>query len=150
MSPIHFKTFSELTLAELYSILKLRVDVFVVEQNCPYPELDSEDEEALHLFIEEEDEIASYLRLITNQPKTRIGRVVTLKKHRGKRLSSKLMAEAMRYIAVHFPNKPIILSAQEHLQRFYAQFGFEPVSAMYLEDDIPHVDMQYQRHCENF
>jgi len=145
MSPIHFKTFSELTLAELYSIIKLRVDVFVVEQNCPYPELDDEDENAIHLFFEEKGEVASYLRIIANQPKTRIGRVVTHKKHRGKKLSSKLMEEAMHYIIVHFPDKPIILSAQEHLQHFYTPFGFEPVSAMYLKDDIPHVDMEYQK-----
>jgi len=141
---IQIKTFEELSSTELYSILKLRVDIFVVEQNCPYPELDGEDEEAVHLYIKEGKEVASYLRIITNQVKTRIGRVVTHKNHRGKQLSSKLMKEAMSYIQAKYPDKSIILSAQEHLQHFYSKFGFAPISEMYLEDDIPHVDMEYK------
>ncbi len=144
MSAIYLKTFSELTLTELYSMLKLRVDVFVVEQNCPYPELDGEDKEAIHLFIEEKGEVISSLRIITNQPKTRIGRVITDKDHRGKKLSSTLMQEAMVYIKTNYSQKAVILSSQEHLQHFYGKFGFEPVSEMYLEDGIPHVDMEYQ------
>jgi len=144
MEHLKIKKFKELSLIELYKILKLRVDVFVVEQNCPYPELDGEDGDAVHLFIEEEGAIASYLRIITRQEKTRIGRVITHKDYRGKKLSSKLMEEAMTYINEHYPKKPIILSAQEHLQHFYAQFGFVSVSEMYLEDDIPHVDMESQ------
>ncbi len=144
MNSIKIKPFNQLSLTELYAILKLRVDIFVVEQNCPYPELDGEDEKALHLFIKEAGEIASYLRIIINQPKTRIGRVITHKDYRGKKLSSKLMEEAMRYIAIHYPDKAITLSAQEHLQHFYAQFGFVSISDMYLEDGIPHVDMKYK------
>lgn len=144
MASIQLKTFQDLTLEQLYAILKLRVDIFVVEQNCPYPELDGEDADAVHLFMEKEGEIASYLRIITNQEKTRIGRVITHKEHRGKKLSSKLMEEAMRYASTHFPDKAVILSAQEHLQHFYAQFGFVAVSDMYLEDDIPHVDMEFE------
>ncbi len=143
MNSIKIKPFNQLSLTELYAILKLRVDIFVVEQNCPYPELDGEDEKALHLFIKEAGEIASYLRIIINQPKTRIGRVITHKDYRGKKLSSKLMEEAMRYIAIHYPDKAITLSAQEHLQHFYAQFGFVSISDMYLEDGIPHVDMKF-------
>ncbi len=138
------KDFNNLTLTELYNILKLRVDIFVVEQNCPYPELDGEDEDAVHLFVEEEGEIASYLRIITRQEKIRIGRVITHKDHRGKKLSSKLMEEAMVYIKKHFSEKIVILSAQEHLQHFYGKFGFIAVSEMYLDDGIPHVDMEFQ------
>ncbi len=137
------KDFNNLSLTELYSILKLRVDVFVVEQNCPYPELDGEDKEAVHLFIKEEGGIVSYLRIITRQEKTRIGRVITHKDHRGKKLSSKLMEEAMEYIKKHFSDKVVTLSAQEHLQHFYGKFGFATVSEMYLEDGIPHVDMEF-------
>ncbi len=143
MRSIQIKIFQELGLKELYSILKLRVDIFVVEQNCPYPELDGEDEDAVHLFIEEEGEIASYLRIITRQEKTRIGRVITNKEHRGKKLSSKLMEEAMVHIKTNYPQKIVLLSAQEHLQKFYGKFGFVSVSKMYLEDGIPHVDMEY-------
>lgn len=140
---IFIKQFKELTLPELYTILKLRVDVFVVEQNCPYPELDNEDQKAVHLFIKEEGKVVSYLRIITTQAKTRIGRVLTHKDHRDKKLSSKLMKEVMRYSKQNYPNKPILLSAQEHLQYFYGKFGFVPISKMYLEDGIPHVDMEY-------
>lgn len=136
--------YQDLSLRQLYNILKLRVDVFVVEQNCPYPELDNEDEEAIHLFVEEEGEVASYIRIITNQVKTRIGRVVTHKNHRGNGLSSNLMEEAMRYLKEHYSAKSIMLSSQEHLQHFYGKFGFVPMSEMYLEDGIPHVDMEYK------
>ncbi len=144
MNSISTKKFQELTLEELYSILKLRVDIFVVEQNCPYPELDSNDQESIHLFTNDAEKVVSYLRIITSQPKTRIGRVVTDVDYRGKNLSSLLMEEAMDYINTHFPTKPILLSAQEHLQPFYRKFGFRPVSDVYLEDDIPHVDMEYE------
>lgn len=145
MHPIIIKSFQELTLEELYSLLKLRIDIFVVEQNCPYPELDNEDQKSIHLFYKEEGEIIAYVRVIPNQAgNMRIGRVVTDKDYRGKKLSSQLMEEAMKYISENHPFKNITLSAQEHLQHFYAQFGFKPVTEMYLEDGIPHVDMEYQ------
>lgn len=143
MSPIHIKFFNELSLQELYSFLKLRVDIFVVEQNCPYPELDGADEKSIHLYIKEGDEIVSYVRIIPSKTGTaRIGRVVTKMEYRGKGLSSQLMERALEYIREHYPEDTMILSAQEHLQHFYGSFGFKPVSEIYLEDDIPHVDME--------
>ena len=145
MSTIHIKPFKELTLHELYSFLKLRVDIFVVEQNCPYPELDGADEKAIHLYIKEDDAVIAYLRIIPSKTGTaRIGRVVTKIEHRGKGLSSQLMKRAMEYIREHYPEDTMILSAQEHLQHFYASFGFKPVSEVYLEDGIPHVDMEFK------
>lgn len=144
MNSILTKTFKELTRKQLYSILKLRVDIFVVEQNCPYPELDDEDQDAIHLFIEDQGKIVSYLRIITTQPIIRIGRVVTDADFRGKKLSSLLMEEAMRFIQKYHSQKSIVLSAQEHLQSFYGKFGFKPITEMYLEDGIPHVDMEFQ------
>ena len=146
MSTIHIKPFKELTLHELYSFLKLRVDIFVVEQNCPYPELDGADEKAIHLYIKEDDTVIAYLRIIPSKTGTaRIGRVVTKIEHRGKGLSSQLMKRAMEYIREHYPEDTMILSAQEHLQDYYGSFGFKPVSEVYLEDGIPHVDMEYKK-----
>ncbi len=145
MSPIEIKTFQELSKEELYSILKLRVNIFVVEQNCPYPELDDEDQNAIHFFYKEENQVITYVRVIPNLAgNIRIGRVGTHKEFRGKKLSSNLMEEAMKYIKENHSSKGITLSAQEHLQQFYAKFGFSPVSDMYLEDGIPHVDMEFK------
>ena len=146
MNFTHIKPFKELTLHELYSFLKLRVDIFVVEQNCPYPELDGADEKAIHLYIKEDDAVIAYLRIIPSKTGTaRIGRVVTKIEHRGKGLSSQLMKRAMEYIREHYPEDTMILSAQEHLQDYYGSFGFKAVSEVYLEDGIPHVDMEYKK-----
>jgi ElaA protein len=134
---------------DLYAMLRMRVDVFVVEQKCPYPELDGKDLDALHLrlLVGEELIASARLRLPHDAPDApdapaRIGRVVVSPAHRGKRLGEKLMAEAIAECERRFPGHPIALSAQSHLQGFYASFGFLPVSGEYLEDDIPHVDMQ--------
>lgn len=146
MGPIQIKIFQELTREQLYSILKLRVDIFVVEQDCPYPELDNEDQKSVHFFYEEGEHVISYIRVIPTQAgNMRIGRVVTDKNFRGKALSSKLMEAAMAFIHENHEFKKIMLSAQEHLQAFYAKFGFTPVSKMYLEDGIPHVDMEFKQ-----
>ncbi len=131
---------------DLYAMLRMRVDVFVVEQKCPYPELDGKDFNALHLRLLVGEELIASVRLrspldVPDAP-SRIGRVVVSPAHRGKRLGEKLMAEAIAACETRFPGRPIALSAQSHLQRFYESFGFLPVSGEYLEDDIPHVDMQ--------
>lgn len=144
MNSLKLKTFQELSLTELYSILKLRVDVFVVEQKCPYAELDNEDQDSLHLFYKANDKIIAYLRLIhSHAGNVRIGRVVTAKAFRGKGVSSQLMKDTMEYIQENYASKKIILSSQEYLQHFYTRYGFKPVSEMYLEDGIPHVDMEF-------
>ena len=128
---------------ELYALLKLRVDVFVVEQACAYPELDGKDGEALHLRLLIDGEAAAYARLWRPAGKPpRIGRVLVSPGHRGKRLGDALMREAIRACETHFPGEPIALSAQSHLERFYASLGFEPTSPEYVEDGIPHIDMQ--------
>lgn len=127
---------------DLYALLKLRVDVFVVEQNCAYPELDGKDGEALHLRLVIDGETAAYARLWRpeNRP-PRIGRVIVAPGHRGKGLGETLMREAIRACEVHFPGEPIALSAQSHLERFYRSLGFAPTSEEYVEDGIPHIDM---------
>lgn len=128
---------------ELYALLKLRVDVFVVEQNCPYPELDGKDDQALHLMLKCGSEIIAAARIFGPHDDTpaKIGRVVVSPDHRGERLGGALMREALKACAERFPEAPVFLSAQAHLQRFYDSFGFKPVSEEYLEDGIPHVDM---------
>lgn len=128
---------------ELYELLKLRVDVFVVEQNCAYPELDGKDADAIHLMLKDGGEIIAAARIFPphDDVPAKIGRVVVSPRHRGKRLGDSLMREAIRFCHEQFPGTPIFLSAQSHLQGFYGSLGFRPVSDEYLEDGIPHVDM---------
>ena len=135
----------ELSPRDLYALLKLRVDVFVVEQKCPYPELDGKDADALHLRILIGGVLVAGARIrkpARSDPAARIGRVVVSPEHRGQRLGDRIMVEAISQCERLYPESPIKLSAQSHLSRFYGSFGFVPVSEEYLEDDIPHVDMQ--------
>lgn len=140
---IRIRKFHQLSLDELYQILKLRVDVFVVEQNCAYPELDDKDREAHHLFYTDQGHIVSYLRIYYPSPeKAAIGRVVTQNDYRGKGLSRKMMDEALTFLQGESSIKSIYLQAQDHLSAFYESFGFQKTSDTYLEDGIPHVDME--------
>lgn len=130
---------SELDPATLYAILKLRVDVFVVEQECAYPELDGRDLEpgSLMLWIEIDGAIAAHARLLTDGDDRRIGRVVTDPRHRGAGLAAVLVHEAVRRAEGH----TIRLDAQAHLQGWYGRFGFRADGPEFLEDGIPHVPM---------
>ena len=133
---------------DFYRLMKLRVDVFVVEQNCPYPDLDGRDLDALHLRLLRGDELIAAARIFApsaKAPEARIGRVVVAPAHRGERLGDAVMREAIGVCERSFPGAPIALSAQKHLARFYASHGFEAVSDDYLEDGIPHVDMMRRR-----
>ena len=129
---------------DLYEMLKLRVDVFVVEQECPYPELDGNDAECLHLRLLADGELIAYARLWrpTADHHPRIGRVAVSPGHRGQRLGEALMREAIAECAKLYPGEPIAISAQSHLQGFYGALGFAATSAEYIEDGIPHVDME--------
>lgn len=133
----------ELTAVELYELLKLRVDVFVVEQACAYPELDGNDADCLHLRLMDGVTLIACARLWRPTPThlPRIGRVAVSPAHRGKRLGEALMREAIAVCEKVYPGEAIEISAQSHLQKFYASFGFVPISGEYLEDGIPHVDM---------
>ncbi|RCW87254.1 GNAT family N-acetyltransferase [Phyllobacterium bourgognense] len=135
----------ELSPRDLYDMLKLRVDVFVVEQKCPYPELDGKDVDALHLRLLCGNDLVGSVRIrkpAKTDPAARIGRVVVAPQHRGKKLGDRLMVEAIAQCERLYPESPIKLSAQSQLLRFYGSFGFVPISKEYLEDGIPHVDMQ--------
>jgi ElaA protein len=128
---------------ELYALMKLRIDVFVVEQNCAYGELDGKDDQALHLMLKNDGAIIAAARIFAPQDEkpVKIGRVVVSPAHRGRRLGDALMREALKACMEQFPGAPVFLSAQSHLQGFYGSFGFKPVSAEYVEDGIRHVDM---------
>ena len=141
------KTFKELNIDELYEILKLRIDVFVVEQTCFYPDLDDIDrhKETIHLFCYTEGKIAGYLRILAKGQSydeyIAIGRVIIAVHARGTGLGHQLMAEALTLCKQNFPEQKVKISAQEHLEGFYNRHGFERVSDMYLEDNIPHIAM---------
>ena len=146
----HALRFSQLKTSELFKIMKARVDVFVVEQNCAYPELDEKDihPETLHLTGLIEGEIAAYARLLPpglSYPSVSIGRVLTTAGHRGKGLGHQLIAKALEVCEQSWPGVDIEIGAQEHLADYYQGYGFVATSTMYLEDGIPHIDMKLTR-----
>ncbi|HFI0702047.1 TPA: GNAT family N-acetyltransferase [Streptococcus suis] len=142
------KAFDQLSLQELYGILTLRVDVFVVEQACPYPEVDGKDPNCLHLLGTDEGELVAYLRILPaglSYDEVSIGRVVIKSSHRGKGLGRPMMEQAIHFITNEWKERQIKIGAQAHLEKFYSSLGFEAVSEVYLEDDIPHLDMLYAK-----
>lgn len=137
--------FSELTLEQLYAILALRSDVFVVEQRCAYLDPDGKDIFARHLVGKERDVLAAYIRLFpptTIQNYVLFGRVVTAKSVRTKGYGKKLMQELLSYCDINFPNVSIKCSAQFYLKKFYEGFEFNAYGDIYDEDGIPHIAMQ--------
>lgn len=138
------KTFSELTTTELYEIIKARINVFVVEQHCPYADLDDYDQLALHLWAENGDDVLAYCRIFDKgikYPEASIGRVVTTKKMRGSGLGKQLIKFALEVIENRLGTSEIRISAQSYLLKFYSAFGFAETGKKYLEDDIPHIEM---------
>ena len=141
----HEAVFNDLSVTDLYRILAARVDVFVVEQDCPYPELDGLDQCAQHLWASDETgRVAAYARITA--PGTRfaepsIGRVLTALHYRGTGLGRDLMGRAIRLGQARYPGAALRISAQQHLERFYAGFGFVFVHGPYPEDGIPHIEM---------
>ncbi|MGC3932404.1 GNAT family N-acetyltransferase [Pseudomonas atacamensis] len=132
---------------QLYALLKLRSDVFVVEQKCAYPDLDGQDLEGdtHHLMGWEDDQLMAYLRLLDPESQggdVVIGRVVTASAGRGKGLGHAMMEQALKQAEKHWPQVPIYLSAQAHLQGYYGRYGFEVAGEEYLEDGIPHIGMR--------
>ncbi|MEZ5103548.1 MAG: GNAT family N-acetyltransferase [Draconibacterium sp.] len=146
-----YKYFSELTTDELYEILCLRAEIFVVEQDCVYNDLDGLDKVALHQFLKREGEIVAYSRLLkpgTRFPEFSIGRVVVRNSERGKGLGIQMMEEAKKFMEESWGATRIKISAQKYLQRFYENLGFEIVTEMYFEDGIPHYGMLYQKNSK--
>lgn len=138
------KRFDELSLHELYSILQMRNAVFIVEQNCPYQDLDNRDFQAYHLFYRQDSSITAYCRILPAglaYPEISIGRLLSAKSVRRTGQGRQLMKEALSFIAQHWPHQDIKISAQKYLEEFYAGFGFRSQGKEYLEDNIPHVEM---------
>ncbi|MXP48511.1 GNAT family N-acetyltransferase [Pantoea sp. Eser] len=137
----------ELTTAELYALLALRCAVFVVEQQCAYLDVDGDDLQGdnRHLLGLHNNQLVTYARLLAPADAAspvKIGRVIVSDSVRGARLGNRLMAEALASCQQHWPGRDLFLSAQAHLQAFYGQHGFVPIGETYLEDGIPHIDMQ--------
>jgi predicted GNAT family N-acyltransferase len=142
-APLRMRTarFAELTGAEVYGLCRLRVDVFVVEQQCPYPELDGRDVEpgTVHLWFADEDGgIAATIRVLDDGDTRAIGRVATAAAHRGEGLAARLIEAGIALCE----DVPITLGAQAHLEGWYARFGFVRSGPGYVEDGIPHVPMR--------
>ena len=140
------KRFEELTTTELYEILRVRAEVFVVEQTCIYQDLDEKDKRAYHLYCEENGKVKAYLRILdkgVSYSEISIGRVLTTENNRRKGLAREMMEKAIDFIGKELGENQIRISGQLYLQVFYESLGFQTVSEMYLEDDIPHVEMLY-------
>jgi ElaA protein len=136
------RRFAELSPEELYAILKLRVDVFVVEQRCPYPELDGLDQGALHVWLADEQGLAAYLRVLDKgikDERAAIGRVIAARRRIG--LGTRILQAGIRAAKESFGAEGIYLEAQTYARGLYEKQGFRPVSEEFLEDGIPHIKM---------
>lgn len=139
--------FTELSTEQLYELIKLRIDVFVVEQNCPYPELDGKDclADTRHLLgCDKQGRIVAYARILApgvSYPDASIGRVLVAESARGGGVAHQLMQNAIAVARAHWPVANIQIGAQKYLADFYQRQGFMQVSDVYLEDGIPHMDM---------
>ena len=138
------KRFNELSAVELYKTLQLRSEVFVVEQNCVYQDIDGKDEKALHLLGEFDNKIVAYSRIFKPNDyfeNASIGRVLIAQEYRAKKWGHELMQKSIEGIQTHLGIQPITISAQLYLKKFYESHGFLQVSETYLEDGIEHIEM---------
>lgn len=141
---VYVKKFTELTTIELYYILQLRSEVFVVEQKCIFQDLDNKDQIAYHVLGVKNEEIISYARVFNSGDyfsKPSIGRIIVKKEKRNFKYGYQLVEESIRFIDNNFQEKTIIISAQKYLTGFYNSLGFIQQGEGYLEDGIPHIKM---------
>lgn len=142
------KKFEELKVEEIYKILEIRNEVFIVEQQCVYQDCDGKDESAYHLYLKDNNKIIAYLRILkkgVSFDEISIGRVLVHKNYRGKGISREMMLKAINFIELNLNEKEIKIQAQSYLVNFYGSLGFREVSNEYLEDNIPHIDMLYKK-----
>ncbi len=140
------KHYTELSKDEFHDIIALRIAVFVVEQDCPYQELDGLDKDAFHVLIKDQNEIIGTARILkagVAYTEVAIGRVVSSSSHRHLKLGHALMSSSMEFIDSNLNHSPVRLSAQSHLKGYYAKYGFIPTGKDYLEDGIPHSEMLF-------
>ncbi|MCB1604484.1 MAG: GNAT family N-acetyltransferase [Gammaproteobacteria bacterium] len=141
MHKISVKKFEQLSLDELYEIMALRMQVFCVEQDCPYQDLDGLDQQSIHVYFKDKQQIVAYARIIEKEKSTcSIGRVVVHPEFRKQGLAKRIMNKCIDYVKQQ-GKQEIIISAQSYLQNFYYQLGFRTTGKYYLEDDIPHEEM---------
>ena len=139
---LHVKSFRELTVDELYELLRVRSEVFVVEQDCVYQDMDNDDQASIHLWLTEGDKVVALCRVCpagTHMEEVSIGRVVT--SVRGKGYGKRIMQEAIKVARERFGAKRIDLEAQEYARGFYEQVGFRQSSQQFILDGIPHIRM---------
>lgn len=141
---IKIKTFEELSLQELYDLLQLRSEIFVVEQNCVYQDLDGKDDKAIHVLGFKENKLIAYTRVFNAKDyfeETSIGRVVVSKKERNHKYGQEIMIASIKFIENELNQNTIRISAQTYLKSFYNNLGFYEIGEGYLEDGIPHINM---------
>lgn len=136
---VRIKSFEDLTNRDLYEILKLRVDVFVVEQECPYPEIDGKDYDAIHIYLENQGEILAYARVYKEKDEIHIGRVIA--KERRKGYATLILKEAIRVAEKNYQAQKIVIEAQTYAKNLYKKVGFLEDSEVFLLDGIEHVKM---------
>lgn len=144
----NLKKFKELSVEEIYKILALRNEIFIVEQECAYLDCDYKDLNSYHLFSEENGEIIAYLRILekgVSYDEISIGRVAVKKNYRGKGISREMLLKAIDFVENNLNEDTIKIQAQAYLLNFYSSLGFKAVSEEYLEDNIPHIDMLYKK-----
>jgi len=139
-----WQKFEQLSAPALYELLQFRQSIFVVEQRSPYPDLDGLDQNAWHLLLRCDGELAGYARLIPTPP-LRIGRVAVAAELRRHGLGRRLMEEALLFCRAQYPGRPVVLTAQAYLVPFYRSFGFEPAGAPFDDFGVAHVDMCLHR-----
>lgn len=145
---IIIKRFRDLSARELYEILRARSQVFVIEQNCLYQDVDGKDYNAHHLFMLDDDRVVGYLRILDrgiSYVEVSIGRVMVDSQYRGNGLAGNIMKSAIDFIEHSMNERKIRISAQSYLTDFYENLGFEIESEEYLEDSIPHIEMLYYK-----
>lgn len=138
------KSFTDLNTKELYNILKIRQEVFIVEQTCYYLDADGFDDQAIHVWAEQDGVVVAYCRIFNERikyPESSIGRVLTHPDYRQLKLGKKLMRIAISAIENRFHSTEIRISAQDYLLKFYTELGFITTAKKYLEDEIPHTEM---------
>ena len=150
MLTFHCLSFNDLTTDQLYAILQLRQEVFIVEQDCPYLDADGKDQQSFHVIgLDQNDKLQAYARIVpkgVSYPNyTSIGRVITSSEMRGQRQGKPLMKFAINNCLNLWPEESIKISAQTYIVNFYKDLGFEEVGKPYLEDDIPHIGMIKKR-----
>ena len=140
---IFYKKFDNLSRKEIHDLFLLRSEVFVVEQNCVYQDIDGKDEKAEHVLVKKNNKIIAYARVLecSDCKNISIGRIVVSKKERGNSLGSDLLDFILKKIHQEKPKRPIKISAPAHLEKFYTDHGFKRTSNTYMEDGIPHISM---------